>query len=51
MTLSKYEILLLINLLKNEVQPGIYSDDINEDYVNLLSKLTIEYAKRSLENE
>ena len=51
MTLSKYELLLLINLISNEVKPGIYSDETNEDYVNILSKLTFEYSKRCSENE
>ena len=51
MTLSKYELLLLINLISNEVKPGIYSDETNEDYVNILSKLTMEYGKRSIEGE
>ena len=51
MNLSKYELLLLINLISNEVQPGIYPDETNEDYVNILSKLTFEYGKRSIEGE
>ena len=49
MTLSTFELLLLINLLEREIKPDIYTCDVNEDYVNLLSKLTIEYARRRLE--